>query len=222
MFIDNMNYFQTSLKVLGQSLGIKKLDMPDDKASNQDWLTYCTRDVDIILKAWQMWFDFLSSNDLGSFGYTVASQALNAFRHRFMTAKIGIHTSTKATRIERAAYRGGRNECFRIGEYHGGDVYMLDVNSMYPFVMRQYDYPCNLISTGKGLTLAEASKHLVDYCLIAQCDVKTDEPCYGIKVKGKLLFPVGEFSIMLTSREILLGLMTGLITNISDFALYEK
>jgi len=221
LFIDNMNYFQTSLKVLGESVGLEKLDMPDTVASGQDWVTYCTRDVEILLKAWRNWFDFLSSNDLGSFGYTIASQALNAFRHRFMTTKVSIHTSTKATRLERAAYRGGRNECFRIGEYHGGDFYLLDVNSMYPYVMLKYDYPCNLISTGKSLTLDEASNFIQKYCLIAECVIKTDTPCFGVKVKDKLLFPVGEFSITLTTSELIRAVNYNYVIQINDFALYE-
>lgn len=221
LFIDNMNYFQTSLKVLGQSVGLEKLEIDLNSAANADVATYCKRDVEILLKAWHTWFDFLSSNDLGSFGYTVASQALNAYRHRFMSSKISIHTSTKAIRIERASYRGGRNECFRIGEYHGGDFYLLDVNAMYPYVMSQNLFPRNLISTGKSLTPDKAAELLVDYSLIAECLIQTDEPCYGVKVKGKLLFPVGEFPATLTTSEILRGVSKGHIKRIDNFALYE-
>lgn len=222
LLLDNMNYFRTSLAVLGESLGIAKLDMPDDSASLDAWAEYCRRDVEIILKAWQTWLGFLEENDLGSFGYTIPSQALNAYRHRFMPAKISIHTSNKAIALERLSYRGGRNECFRLGEYHGDDFYMLDVNAMYPYVMSIYDYPRNLISTGGELTLDQASDFLIDYSLIAQCDVKLDEPCFAVKRKGKLLFPIGEYNVVLTSREILRGIKSGYITKINAFGLYEK
>lgn len=222
LFIDNMNYFQTSLEVLGESLGIKKLSMPGDKDPILSWITYCKRDVEILLQAWQTWLNFLDTNDLGSFGYTIASQALNAFRHRFMPVRIGIHTSQKATAIERVSYRGGRNECFRLGEYHGNEFYLLDVNAMYPYVMDLYDYPCNLVSTGCDLPLDQAFNFIKDYCLIAECDVSTKEACYGIKHKGKLLFPVGEFTVTLTSQEIRKGIAAKTIKEIHNFALYEK
>lgn len=222
LFLDNMNYFQTSIKVLGESLGLSKLEMPDAKASTEDKVAYCKRDVEIMVKAWQTWLEFLDSNELGSFGMTVASQALNAYRHRFMPVKISIHTSSKATRIERLSYRGGRCECFRIGEYHGSEFAIVDVNSMYAYVMQNYYYPRNLISTGVHLDNDEADKLLTTHSIIAVCDVKTDEPVYGVKVKDKLLFPVGEFPATLTSTEILHGLWYGHIVKINDFALYEK
>lgn len=222
LFIDNMNYFQTSLEVLGDSIGIKKLPMPSPDAPIDEWVTYCKRDVEILLKAWQTWLTFLETYDLGSFGFTIASQALNAYRHRFMDTKIGVHTSNKAVALERAAYRGGRNECFRLGEFHGQDFYLVDVNSMYPFVMSSYDFPCNLISTGVGQSTDEALKLLQDYAMVAECDISTKEPCYGIKIKGKLIFPIGDFTAVLTTNEIFKGLNCGHITRINNYALYEK
>ena len=222
MFIDNMNYFQTSLEVLGDSIGIKKLPMPSPNDSNDAWVNYCTRDVEVLLKAWQTWLKFVHDYDLGSFGFTIASQALNAFRHRFMPVQIGIHTSSKAINLEREAYRGGRNECFRIGKFHGGRFYLVDVNSMYPYVMSTYEYPCNLVSTGCELTLQAAQDFTHDYCLIAECDISTNEACYGVKEKGKLLFPIGQFPAVLTTNEIVKGLMCGYITGMHNYALYSK
>jgi len=222
LFIDNMNYFQTSLEVLGESIGLKKLTMPASEASIDEWVTYCRRDTEILLKAWQTWLSFLEKYDLGTFGYTISSQALNAFRHRFMHTQIAVHTSNKAVFLERTAYRGGRNECFRLGEYHGGKFYLIDVNSMYPFVMSNFDYPCNLLSTGGYLSNDSALKLLDNQCLIAECDISTKEACYGIKVKDKLLFPIGDFSFVFTTNEIRRGLERGYIQKISNYALYEK
>lgn len=222
LFIDNMNYFQTSLEVLGDSIGLKKLKIDLDTAANADIATYCIRDAEILLKAWQTWLNFLQTYDLGSFGYTIASQALNAFRHRFMPTKISVHTSSKAVRLERAAYRGGRNECFRLGEFHGSNFYLVDVNSMYPFVMSKYDYPCNLISTGSYLSNDAALKLLEDYCMIAECDISTDIPIYGVKLKDKLIFPTGEFPAGLTTNEIGRGIYRGYVTKINNYGLYEK
>lgn len=222
LFLDNMNYFQTSIKVLGESVGLPKLEINLNTAADADRADYCIRDVEIMVKAWQTWLNFLETGDLGSFGMTVASQAFNAFRHRFMSVKVSIHTSSKATRIERYAYRGGRNDCFRIGEYHGVEFAIVDVNAQYPYVMQKYEYPCNLISTGGQLELDHAAHLLTKYCIIGQCDVKTDEPIYGVKVKDKLVFPVGEFPAALTSLEISQGLTKGHIVKIRDFALYER
>ncbi|GAI91012.1 unnamed protein product, partial [marine sediment metagenome] len=114
LFLDNMNYFATSLKALGESIGEAKLSMPSPKARSADWWAYCEQDVRVMYKAWQFWLSFISDNELGNFGLTIASQAFNAYRHRFMPQPIYIHTSNKAVNLERSAYRGGRNECFQI------------------------------------------------------------------------------------------------------------
>jgi len=130
LFLDNMNYFATSLEKLGQSVGLKKLKQPPFEAGNKVWWKYNKRDVEVLYHTWRHWLTFLIDNDLGAFGLTIASQSLNAFRHRFMTEEIYIHTSKRAVTTERAAYRGGRVECYRIGEQPLRDYYIVDVNSM--------------------------------------------------------------------------------------------
>ena len=222
LFIDNMNFFQTSLEVLGKSLGITKGIMPNASDNIRSWRRYCKRDVDILLTAWRTWYEFLSSNDLGSFGYTIASQAFNAFRHRFMPIPISIHTSNKATILERRSYRGGRNECFRIGQYSEEPFYLVDVNAMYPFVMKTAVYPHNLISTGSALSLDKAKTLLLKYSIIADCVINTREPCYGVKLTNKLLFPTGEFLVTLTSKEISHAITNNHLVRIQDYALYEN
>ena len=222
LFLDNMNYFTTSLKALGESIDEAKLSMPSPKASKEDWWTYCEQDVNVMLKAWQFWTGFITDNDLGNFGLTIASQAFNAYRHRFMPTPIYIHTSAKACRLERSSYRGGRNECFQIGELPEAQYHLLDINSMYPFVMSNNEYPTNLKSTGKTLSIDALKGYLKDYAVIADCIVNTPEPCFAVKIKGKLQFPIGEFRVTLTSAELRYGLFYGYIKEIYDYALYEK
>ena len=222
LFLDNMNYFNTSLRVLGESIGCPKLPMPSQDAPDEDWKVYCRQDVEVLHQAWQLWLKFVGDNDLGAFGVTLASQAFNAFRHRFMPCKIYVHVSNKAIRLERASYRGGRNECFRMGRQPNQTYRMVDVNSMYPYVMKNWRYPVNLISTGKVITTDKLTEYLRQYCVIAEVVVRTTEPCYAIKERGKLVFPVGEFYATLTTRELLHGLARGHIREVHNFSLYEN
>ena len=222
LFLDNMNYFATSLRALGESIGETKLPMPKPRASLDEWWTYCQQDVTVMFKAWQTWLSFITDNDLGNFGLTIASQAFNAYRHRFMPSPIYIHDSKKAVRLERSAYRGGRNECFQIGELPKEKYHLLDINSMYPFVMLSNDYPTNLKSTGKELSLEKLRAYLKHYAVIAEVIVDTPEPCFAIKHSGKLLFPIGEFRATLTSAELRYGLFYGYIKSVGNYSLYEK
>ena len=222
LFLDNMNYFATSLKALGESIGEAKLPMPKMRAPASEWWPYCEQDVTVMYKAWQFWLSFITSNELGNFGLTIASQAFNAYRHRFMPTPIFIHDSKKAVRLERTAYRGGRNECFQLGELPLQQYHLLDINSMYPYIMTKNEYPTNLKSTGKELTLEKLRAYLKHYAIIADVVVETPEPCFAIKHSGKLLFPTGRFHATLTSSELRYGLFYGYIRSVGDYSLYEK
>ncbi|GAH94157.1 unnamed protein product, partial [marine sediment metagenome] len=80
------------------------------------------------------------------FSITKASQAFCAYRFRFMDHKIYIHNDVTVQNLERSAYIGGRVECFRLGKIPGKQFVSMDINSMYPFVMKAEKYPYELVS----------------------------------------------------------------------------
>ena len=221
LFLDNMNYFSMSLAALGENIGFPKLDMPPFEADNSVWWPYCKRDVEVLLQTWQHWLSFLKDNELGTFAVTIASQAFNAYRHRFMPIPIGVHTSKKAVKLERAAYRGGRVECFRIGKLPRQKYYLLDVNSMYAYMLKTYPYPIDLVGTGKALSLGYLADLLTQYTVIAEVQVDIPEPCYGIKMDNRLIFPIGKFRVTLNSIELEYGLVRGYIKEVYNFSYYE-
>ena len=114
-FVDTLNYFPVSLKMLGHGIGLEKLDFPGPDASEEEWTAYCQRDVDIITSAILTLREFVDTADLGNWQSTIASQAFAAYRHRFMPAQIYIHDRQKASDLEREAYYGGRVECYHTG-----------------------------------------------------------------------------------------------------------
>ena len=218
--IDTMNYFTTSLADLGESIGIAKLTMPTQDKTKQEWDEYCQRDVAVLKRAMLTYMDFIRTEDLGDFRPTLASQSFNAFRHRFMKHKIFIHTDEDICALERAAYFGGRVECFRLGEYRE-PLYYLDVNSLYPSVMAAEQYPINLRRRGHFLSLKELDKLLTKQAVIARVQLDTDEPCYPIRYRGRLTFPVGQFETTLASPELKYALSKNHITKVSRFAVYD-
>src|SRR5262249_6891753 len=50
-FLDTLNFFPCSLRRIGEMVGTEKLPMPGEQASDEDWLAYCRRDVDITQEA---------------------------------------------------------------------------------------------------------------------------------------------------------------------------
>jgi hypothetical protein len=226
--LDNMNYFKSSLKVLGHSIGREKMEMPTNiittlKGGQEKLIEYCKNDVDIMIEAWELFFKFLNNNDLGNFSKTIASQAFSAFRHRFMKHEIYVHNNEYATKLERESYHGGRTECFYIGRQSKKKTYfLLDVNSMYPSVMAQYDYPVKFIKTYRDIGVEIVQVLLKTQCLTARVIVSTTDPVFATKQRDKLIFPTGIFETVLTTREIEYGIANNLILAFKEVLVYNK
>lgn len=220
--LDDMNFFKSSLATLGEAIGIAKLDLHAAEHDDEALRIYCRRDVEVMLEAWKIWLGFIKDNDLGTFGKTLASQAMNAFRHRFMKAKIYIHDVPRAIEVERESYHGGRTECFFIGKPPGKRFHYLDVNSMYPAVMQKNDYPTKLITVKDSFSVVGLRREVRRHCVTAHVRVDVPEPCFGVVHQGRLIFPVGVFDTTLTTREIKLALARGWIKKVGRTVIYEK
>jgi len=218
--IDSTNFFKFSLKKLGEWVGLPKMEVDFQKASDGELLYYCTRDVEILEKAMVTWLKFIKQNNLGNFRPTVSGQAFQAFRHRFMKYKIYIHAHKYALKLEREAYRGGRCECFRIGRIRE-KVYALDFNSLYPSTMEKGIYPTKLVTYIRLGSIDGLMRAMEEFLVIARVRIKIEEPAIAVKQK-RLVFPVGEFDVTLTTPEIIWVLENGRLLKVYDYAVYES
>lgn len=141
---DTMNWFRCSLEELGRSYGVAKLPMPSDYESMSEWCAYCSRDVDIAVRAITSVYDFIRENDLGVMRPTVGSQSLQTYRHKFMGRqpifRVNIdeegnelvendvvsivvpHTYTEAIEIERASYFHADRWIFQYGKVNANNA----------------------------------------------------------------------------------------------------
>lgn len=220
-FIDTLNIWRQPLEQIGKMIGHKKLRMPDPDAPQADWNAYGKQDVEVIRQAVLAWLDFLVENDLGYFSPTLASQAFNTYRHRFMKTPIFIDAKDNALEISRAAYVGGRTECFKLG-HHRGEFYYIDVNSMYPAVMRANLYPSRLVSVYGRPDTSELTKWAAMFTMVGEVDIKTTLPIYPVIMAGKLVFPIGEFTATLAHPELLCAIERGHAQKVHRVACYEK
>lgn len=220
--LSTTNYFSFSLEDLGKVLGLPKGNVDFDSVTLSDLSEYCRRDTEITEKAFLFWLDFIQEHDLGRFGLTKSSQAFNAYRHRFMDKNIFIHSHSSAVDLERSAYMGGRTESFFIGKAKGSPFLSLDINSMYPYLMKTQSLPTRLIRMGDSLPLETAGRLLSSHAIIARVKVKTPIPCFAYRTPGKVIYPCGEYWTHVCSSGLSYGLARGLIEEIGEYALYEK
>lgn len=220
--VDNMNIFASDLRSLGETLGVGKGSVDFAAVDDDTLVAYCKRDVEILLEAWRSWLRFLTEEDLGCFACTLASQAFNAWRHRFMDVDVFIHDNDDALRLEREAYTGGRVECFRVGRFSGERFYKLDVNAMYPSVMHDFEYPSALVSYKSDATLRDIYTLIDKYCLIARVLINTNENVFSTAVNGRRCYVRGRFWAVLTTRELQYALERDMIEDVRELAVYTK
>ena len=219
IILSTTNYFQCSLKALGETFDLQKLN-PAFNDSLEECIIYCRRDVEIIKVAMTFLLELLSKEDLCSFKRTIASLAFASFRHKFMKYDIYIHNFEDTLALERRCYAGGRNEAFFIGTVKE-QLYYLDINSMYPFVMKSNAYPTHIRTYRTNPTVDEINQFLrAGYLLCADCEIDTSSPIFHLK-GAKLLFPTGRYTTALCTPEILEGLKRGIIKKFQTVAVYD-
>jgi len=129
----------------------------------------------------------------GTVGLTLASTGMNTFRKSCLDQDIPM-SSRKMNSEMKKAYFGGRTEIFRMYLPDNGDKYhCYDVNSLYPYVMKNFDYP---ISEPKINTYPSSNCYR-DGTGITECNVIAPKDLYvpvlPIKLDSKLYFPLGRF-----------------------------
>jgi DNA polymerase type B, organellar and viral len=221
VLIDTLNIWRMSLKKLGTLVGLRKLDLPETWTNSNQDDEYCRRDVEIIMKAVCDWADFLVREDMGKFCLTVASQAMHTFRHKYLHDEILIDDDRTALEISRAAYRGGRVECLFVGEMHG-PLYLLDINSLYPYCMSRYEYPTKLIRIVEYPSASEVQDLLAKYLLCCDATIETSLASIGVRRDNKLIFPTGRFDAHITTPELIHLIEQGDMTVVKRCAVYEK
>lgn len=219
--LDWYNFSQEPLEKTGERLGVPKLPMPAEDAPEDAWRLYCRQDVLVLKTAVTRWMELVQEHDLGYFGKTLGSQALHAYRHRFMPRDLMIPTQGPRAELERAAYMGGRVEAFRLGELPAGTYTQLDVNSAYPAVMRVGTFPRAHRWRVFPSSPADLERYTLRRCVVADVLVRTEVPIFPKRIDGYLCFPVGTFRTTLTTPEIREGLRRGAIIDVGATELYD-
>ena len=221
VFLDIMNWFVESLKKTGERIGIPKMNIDFDTCTDSYLSLYCRRDVTIELENFKRFIKFLEANSISRLCYTNGSTAMAAYLFSHYQKKIYIHNNKEAIDLERDSYRGGRTECFYLGVLENDNYYIVDVNSLYPFVMRNNSYPVKYIKQAQNITINALGVILKDYCCIAKVLINTDEAVYAVR-RERTIFPVGRFWVTLTTPELKYALEHNHIEKIDRCVIYER
>lgn len=134
----------------------------------------------------------------GDLGITIASTSLKTFSRSFQ--KNPFYMCSKTVNDElRNAYFGGRTEIFRMvaPELKDDYYYYYDINSLYPFVMKKYEYPISqpIVFNNPNKNIYMESNGITNARVVAPNDLYIPVLPSKIKLKqdNKLMFIVGSF-----------------------------
>jgi len=219
-FKDSIMVLKGSLKYLCETFNVEtpKSDIDIENIekifheNREEFDYYLDNDV---ISLFQVCKAFQKELDLKSFPITIAALAIKTYFDKFKPDYQFFDTSTlntEETAMMDSSYAGGRVEVFRKGEHEGINSY--DVNSLYPFVMKENYYPVFPAIRGK--------KYVPGDMGIYECSFKQDNrgipPCLWIKGDNGLEFTY-EGSGCYTSVEIEQAKKYGLDINVG-YGLY--
>lgn len=140
-------------------------------------------------------FNSMIEKHNGQSSLTIASSALKTFQKGYLKHKLVMSNETYNERMKKAYY-GGRTEIFRMF-LDDGKYRCYDVNSLYPFVMFENDFPIS-----RPHTINHPSRSWIKkYYGITECIIETPKDLYipllpfrlQIRNYHKLVFPLGRF-----------------------------
>jgi len=221
VLLDSMNWFVESLAKTGDRIGIPKKSIDFATCTTAELSDYCRNDVLIELENFKRFIRFLEERRVARLCYTRGSTAMSAYLLSHYAEKIYIHNNAQAIRLERDAYFGGRVECFFLGSLNSEKYYVVDVNSLYPTVMRNNSYPVKYLKIERGVTLKIIEKALDRKAVVAKVLIETDEPAYPVR-RDRLLFPVGLFWTTLCTPELKYALKHGHLRKVQTMVTYDR
>lgn len=222
MILNTANWFAGTVAKWGDALDLPKLKMPKGLKDNEKLFTYCQRDADILYHLFCWYCRFLDVHNLGSWKFTIASSAFYAFRYRFMRHPIYVPDDPVEEQLARESYHGGRTEVFRVGDYEDGPYHKLDVNSMYPFVMKHHTYPTKFEGSSQECTIPQMTYLLRNHCVIADVSINCTEPFYPFLNGIRYVYPVGDFRCTLTTGELVLAIKNDWLTQVHSLVWYRS
>jgi hypothetical protein len=226
-FVDSMNYFASPLAEVAAWVGMTKAVMPYPEDDTGAWREYCAHDVLILSVAMLRLMGFWQAHDGGVWKMTTGALAMQSYRHTVGGAGSNgsdrmptIDKDSPHAEYERMAYYGGQTTCYRIGKYEG-EFYVVDCNSLYPYVMRENTFPCDRSDYQPGQDIHSLDAASRVWGVTARVRISSRSNLYPTIYNGHTMQGRGVFDTWLTGSDLLRALHYGDVLN-SDYCVYYK
>lgn len=222
VMIDSLSWLPVNLARLGELVGLRKVDLPDDDDSEEAWFERCVRDVEILAEVWRRIMTWLEVDDLGQWKPTGAGQSWQAFRHRFMTHDLLVHEDDDARAAERESTMTGRCEAWKHGELDGGPFMEWDFITQYARIGAECGIPIKLAGELTRPTLDGVLQMARTRVVLCEIEVTTSEPTLPHRSDTGILWPVGTFTTTVWDNELRVALDRGARVNVQRAWVYRR
>jgi hypothetical protein len=220
MWCDTYQWIAHKLATVGEILGLAKLPMPSPDAPDIEWYAYCKRDVDVLDMALRRIWDWLKGDGCDRFMPTRAGQSRYIYKKQYEHKSIVYHDNEQASRLERHAYYGGRTDLWYVGEVNN-KTYQLDVNSLYPYVMREKWFPCELTHHYPGPATDRVPPAKDHRHLTAEVWIDDPEHSYPPRCREGTLFVRGRVHTVMSGPELEIAVGRGAVKRVGQVNVYR-
>lgn len=219
--VDVQNYYPVSIEKLSHSFGV---DLPPRPVTDEDpgeAKRYCEIKAELLRSVLFSLVKETVESGRGSLKLTVSGISNSIYRATFMKHRIITNHNPQVVEFEKAGYVGGYTSVCKLVQGGNPELYKLDVNSMYPSVMRDAKYPTKLLEFAKRMPVRHLERFLKGYLVIANVTLHARSAQYPIKGEWSNYYPVGDFDTTLNTASLQQALERDEIVKVNHVAVYE-
>lgn len=213
---DSWSWLPAALETIGETIGLRKPDLPSEADAESVWLNRCKADTNILALAICSLMDWWDENELGRWSITGASCGWNAYRHIPTPRRVLVDPAEDGVKFDRLAVKGGRREAFRIGTFRNGPFAELDFVAAHPTIAAMRPLPCGRGRKFGSLPTNTALLENDRRGVIARALVATETPRWPYRAHGSTWWPTGRFWTVLAGPELAEARRLGCLEQIGE------
>jgi hypothetical protein len=239
--VDIRNYGNATIEEIASEVGEPLPELPAIAAAQAERETYLEHAVRAVRRYFLALVDWWQKGDYGVWKHTAGGLALAAYRHRFMVQPDLIHDCEIALQKERAALVGGQwvlnwagkvrhwisefspappKSFGRVIPWRYGPVHQMDINGLYPSVMRDNLFPVEFVAFKEAGSFDDVQAWRKRLLLIADVLIDTEEATYPVWAEKERWFAIGKFWTTLCGPELIRAIDCGHVRQIGWIGAY--